>query len=94
MTEQTLAQQAFLHAQVHDTVASDDRYAGLLGWVAFDYASQNGFTYKAMKKNGVADIFRVAKPGAASIDPRSIRGAGRCSSPHSSGTCPGTAARR
>jgi len=72
--EQTLAQQAFLHAQVHDTVASDDRYAGLLGWVAFDYASQNGFTYKAMKKNGVADIFRVAKPGAAfyrsQVDPR------------------------
>lgn len=64
-SEDTLARQAVLHAQVHDTAASDDRYAGLIGWLAFDYASQCGFTDKALKTPGVADTFRVPKPGAA-----------------------------
>lgn len=60
---QTLARQAFLHAQVHNTVAGDNRYSGLIAWLGFDYASQNGYTYKAMKTPGVADIFRNGKPG-------------------------------
>lgn len=60
---ETLARQAFLHAQVHDTVAGDDRYSGLIAWLGFDYASEHGYTYKNMKTPGVGDIFRNGKPG-------------------------------
>ena len=38
----TLAIQARQHAQVHNTAQGPLRYAGLLGWCAFDYASLNG----------------------------------------------------
>jgi beta-galactosidase len=69
-----LAKQAMLHAQVHDIAQSDPRYAGLLGWVAFDYASLMGPGGVRVKWAGVADGFRVAKPGAAiylsQVDPR------------------------
>ena len=69
-----LAKQAMLHAQVHDIAQSDPRYAGLLGWVAFDYASLMGPGGARVKWAGVADGFRVAKPGAAiylsQVDPR------------------------
>ena len=37
-----LARQAVYHAQAHDIAQSDPRYAGLLAWCAFDYASQHG----------------------------------------------------
>ena len=37
-----LARQAVYHAQAHDIAQSDPRYAGLIAWVAFDYASQMG----------------------------------------------------
>jgi beta-galactosidase len=71
---QTLAQQAVYHAQVHDVAQSDPRYAGLLAWAAFDYSSPFGTRPQAIKWAGVADGFRVAKPGAAiylsQIDPR------------------------
>lgn len=70
----TLARQAICHAQVHDQVSSDDHYGGLLGWCAFDYDSLNGNIYKRMKTPGIADTFRVPKPGAAfyrsQVDPR------------------------
>jgi beta-galactosidase len=70
----TLAQQAVYHAQVHDIAQSDPRYAGLLAWAAFDYASPQGLPHQAVKWAGVADGFRVAKPGAAiylsQVDPR------------------------
>ncbi|HEY7147590.1 MAG TPA: glycoside hydrolase family 2 TIM barrel-domain containing protein [Streptosporangiaceae bacterium] len=64
---QVLAQQARMHAQVHDIARSDSRYAGLLGWAGFDYASLRGGdkVWRAIKTPGVADIFRVAKPAAA-----------------------------
>jgi beta-galactosidase len=69
-----LAKQAVLHAQVHNIAASDPRYAGLLGWVAFDYASMIGRSGDHVKWAGVADGFRVPKPGAAvyqsQLDPR------------------------
>ncbi len=68
-----LARQAVLHAQVHAVARSDARYAGLLGWAAFDYASLLGGA-DAVKWAGVADGFRVPKPGAAfyqaQVDPR------------------------
>jgi beta-galactosidase len=69
-----LAQQAVYHAQVHDAAQSDPRYAGLLAWAAFDYSSPFGTHPQQIKWAGVADGFRVAKPGAAiylsQIDPR------------------------
>jgi len=63
----TLAIQARQHAQVHNTAQGPLRYAGLLGWCAFDYASLNGgdAIWHALKTPGVMDIFRVPKPGAA-----------------------------
>ena len=70
-----LARQAVYHAQAHDIAQSDPRYAGLLAWVAFDYASQMGRPWgQNVKWAGVADGFRVAKPAAAiylsQIDPQ------------------------
>ena len=69
-----LARQAVKHAQVHEIAQSDDRYAGLLGWAGFDYASLSGHIWCSMKWPGVADTFRVPKPGAAiyrsQLDPR------------------------
>lgn len=70
-----LARQAAYHAQAHDIAQSDPRYAGLLAWCAFDYASQMGQPWgQNVKWAGVADGFRVAKPAAAiylsQVDPR------------------------
>ena len=75
-TGAVLAAQALLHAQVHNIARSDTRYAGLLGWAGFDYASLNGDDriWKTLKTPGVLDTFRVPKPGAAfyrsQVDPR------------------------
>src|SRR5262249_18105355 len=75
-TGAALAAQALLHAQVHNDARSDTRYAGLLGWVGFDYASLNGGNriLRALKTPGGLDTFRVPKPGAAfyrsQVDPR------------------------
>lgn len=73
-TADVLAQQARMHARVHDIARSDDRYAGLLGWAGFDYASLNGHIRSNVKWPGVVDGFRVPKPGAAfyrsQVDPR------------------------
>jgi beta-galactosidase len=72
----TLALQAKMHAQAHNIAQSDPRYAGLLGWAGFDYASYAGGNriWAALKTPGVLDTFRVAKPGAAfyrsQLDPR------------------------
>jgi beta-galactosidase len=62
-----LAEQALLHAQVHDVAQSDARYAGLLGWAGIDYASLHGGRriWDGLKTPGVFDTFRAAKPGAA-----------------------------
>ena len=64
---EVLAVQALMHAQVHDIARGNPRYAGLLGWAAIDYASLNGGRriWAGLKTPGVADIFRVPKPGAA-----------------------------
>jgi beta-galactosidase len=60
-----LARQALMHAEVHNIAGASARYAGLLGWAGFDYASLNGHVYDHVKWPGVADTFRVPKPGAA-----------------------------
>ncbi|HWC83330.1 MAG TPA: glycoside hydrolase family 2 TIM barrel-domain containing protein [Pseudonocardiaceae bacterium] len=59
------AEQAMLHASVHDQAAGDDRYCGLLGWCAFDYPSGWYHSADGVKYPGVADIFRIPKLGAA-----------------------------
>ncbi len=64
-TQEVLATQLVMHATVHDIAASDDRYAGLLGWAGFDYASLTGRVHQHLKWPGVVDTFRVPKFGAA-----------------------------
>ncbi|HEY1625883.1 MAG TPA: glycoside hydrolase family 2 TIM barrel-domain containing protein [Streptosporangiaceae bacterium] len=70
-----LAKQAELHAQAHNAARSNTRYAGLLGWAGFDYSSMHQGQPWRVKWAGVADGFRVPKPGAAvyqtQVSPRS-----------------------
>jgi beta-galactosidase len=61
----TLANQAVLHGEVQSLARSDPGYSGLLAWAAFDYASPEGLDPESVKWAGVADLFRVPKPGAA-----------------------------
>jgi beta-galactosidase len=58
-----LVRQAELHAQAHNAALSINSYLGLLGWAGFDYASLQGVPSR-VKWAGVADAFRVPKPGA------------------------------
>jgi beta-galactosidase len=60
-----LVRQADLHAQAQNLALSDPGYAGLLAWAGFDYASLLSLDPDAVKWAGVADLFRVPKPGAA-----------------------------
>ena len=60
-----LAQQAIAHAQAHDVAAAHVGNAGVIGWLAFDYASHHGNVFRTLKTPGVADTFRIPKPGAA-----------------------------
>ncbi len=60
-----LVRQADLHAQVQNLARSRPGYAGLLAWAGFDYASLRSLDPDAVKWAGVADGFRVLKPGAA-----------------------------
>ena len=54
---------ALRHARVHNQLASDDRYAGGIGWCAFDYNTHANFgSGDKICYHGVADIFRIAKP--------------------------------
>ena len=59
-----LARQAALHGQAQSQVRSNTGYAGLAAWAGFDYASMLGQGGN-VKWAGVADGFRVPKPGAA-----------------------------
>jgi beta-galactosidase len=53
------------HARVHNQLASDKRYAGGLGWCAFDYNTHANFcSTDRICYHGVADIFRIPKPAA------------------------------
>jgi beta-galactosidase len=68
-----LADQAVLHGEAQSLARSAPGYSGLLAWAAFDYASPEGLDPDSVKYAGVADVFRVPKPGAAiyqtQIDP-------------------------
>ena len=57
--------QAIFHAEAHDQGMSDNNYAGVLAWSAFNYPSPLGSTYNGVKYPGVADLFRIPKLGAA-----------------------------
>jgi len=53
------------HARVHDQLASDKRYAGGIGWCAFDYNTHFNFgSGDRICYHGVCDIFRIPKPAA------------------------------
>ncbi|MBS1792761.1 MAG: glycoside hydrolase family 2 protein [Acidobacteria bacterium] len=53
------------HARVHDALASSDKYAGGLGWCAFDYNTHDYFgSGDRICYHGVSDIFRIPKPAA------------------------------
>jgi beta-galactosidase len=53
------------HARVHNQLASDNRYAGGIGWCAFDYNTHANFcSGDRVCYHGVADIFRIPKPAA------------------------------
>jgi beta-galactosidase len=53
------------HARVHDQLASDRRYAGGIGWCAFDYNTHYNFgSGDRICYHGVSDIFRIPKPAA------------------------------
>lgn len=54
---------ALRHAGVHNQLASDNRYAGGIGWCAFDYNTHANFgSGDKICYHGVSDIFRIAKP--------------------------------
>jgi beta-galactosidase len=66
---------ALRHARVHNQLASDDRYAGGIGWCAFDYNTHANFgSGDKICYHGVSDIFRIAKPAGqfyrSQCDPR------------------------
>ncbi|HEV8427213.1 MAG TPA: glycoside hydrolase family 2 TIM barrel-domain containing protein [Pyrinomonadaceae bacterium] len=58
-----VTEHAMRHARVHNQLASDKRYAGGIGWCAFDYNTHANFcSTDRICYHGVADIFRLAKP--------------------------------
>lgn len=60
LTEHTLR-----HARIHDQLASNARYAGGIGWCAFDYNTHGDFgSGDRICYHGVTDIFREPKPAA------------------------------
>ncbi len=51
------------HARVHNQLASDNQYAGGIGWCAFDYNTHANFgSGDKICYHGVTDIFRILKP--------------------------------
>ncbi|MBV8500267.1 MAG: beta galactosidase jelly roll domain-containing protein [Paucibacter sp.] len=60
-----LTEHMLRHARIHDQLASDPRYAGGLGWCAFDYNTHGNFgAGDHICYHGVSDIFREMKPAA------------------------------
>src|SRR5438067_1656273 len=60
LTEHTLR-----HARIHDQLASNQQYAGGIGWCAFDYNTHGNFgSGDRICYHGVTDIFREPKPAA------------------------------
>jgi beta-galactosidase len=58
-----VTEHAMRHAIVHNQLASENGYAGGLGWCAFDYNTHANFcSTDRICYHGVADIFRIPKP--------------------------------
>ena len=57
--------QALDYANGHNDAMGDERYSGLIAWVAFDYQAGFGNHFHGVKTSGLADSFRILKPGAA-----------------------------
>ncbi len=55
----------FRHAHIHQQLGADHRYAGGIGWCAFDYNTHADFgSGDRVCYHGVSDIFRIPKPAA------------------------------
>ncbi len=53
------------HARVHNMLGADARFAGGIGWCAFDYNTHADFgSGDRICYHGVSDIFRIPKPAA------------------------------
>jgi beta-galactosidase len=60
-----LREHTLRHARVHNQLASNPRYAGGIGWCAFDYNTHANFgSGDRICYHGVTDIFREPKPAA------------------------------
>ena len=60
-----VAEHTLRHARVHNQLASDKRYAGGIGWCAFDYNTHGNFgSGDHICYHGVSDIFRIPKAAA------------------------------
>jgi beta-galactosidase len=60
-----VAEHTLRHARIHDQLASNDGYAGGIGWCAFDYNTHGNFgSGDRICYHGVSDIFRLPKPAA------------------------------
>jgi beta-galactosidase len=60
-----VAEHTLRHARIHNQLASDDRYAGGIGWCAFDYNTHRNFgSGDHICYHGVLDIFRIPKAAA------------------------------
>jgi beta-galactosidase len=60
-----IMEHAMRHARVHNQLGSNVKYAGGLGWCAFDYNTHANFcSGDRICYHGVSDIFRIPKPGA------------------------------
>lgn len=60
-----VAEHVLRHARIHNQLAGDERYAGGIGWCAFDYNTHENFgSGDHICYHGVSDIFRIPKPAA------------------------------
>ena len=60
-----IIEHAVRHARVHNQLGSDNKYAGGLGWCAFDYNTHANFcSGDRVCYHGISDIFRIPKPAA------------------------------
>jgi beta-galactosidase len=57
---------ALRHVRVHDMLGADDRFAGGIGWCAFDYNTHEEFgSGDRVCYHGVSDVLRIPKPAAS-----------------------------
>ncbi len=60
-----VAEHTLRHARIHDQLASNDGYAGGIGWCAFDYNTHGNFgSGDRICYHGVSDMFRIPKAAA------------------------------